>query len=64
MSKSSLGETDLAAALERVGIVLGQDEIRELVPGVVIVQSLIERVNMALPCEAEPAVMFSPGKQR
>ena len=64
MNKTSLVEMDLAVALERVGILLAPDQLPELVPGVAIVQRLIERVNMPLPGESEPAVMFSSDNQR
>jgi len=64
MNRPSLDGTDLVSALERVGIVLRPDQLHDLLPGVAIMQELIDRVNMALPFEAEPAVTFSSEKQR
>lgn len=64
MNKCSPGESDLVPALERVGIFLAPDQLQDLLPGVAIMQKLIERVKLPLPCEAEPAVTFSLDKQR
>jgi len=60
MTEPTLGEADLAAILERAGISLGPDQVRDLLPGAAIMQKLIERVNAPLPREAEPAVTFTP----
>ena len=60
MTEPALGEVDLAAILERAGISLGPDQVRDLLPGAAIMQKLIERVNAPLPREAEPAVTFTP----
>ncbi len=60
MTEPTLGEVDLAAILERAGISLGPDQVRDLLPGAAIMQRLIERVNAPLPREAEPAVTFTP----
>jgi hypothetical protein len=59
MTESTLNEVDLAVILERAGISLGLDQVRDLLPGAAIMQRLIERVNEPLPREAEPAVMFT-----
>jgi hypothetical protein len=58
MREPTLSEASLAAIFERAGIPLDPDQIRDLLPGAAIMQGLIERVNMPLPSEAEPAVMF------
>jgi hypothetical protein len=54
----SIDEAELAAILRRAGLTLTPDQIRELLPGAVIFQGLIARVNAPLPREAEPAVTF------
>jgi hypothetical protein len=62
MTESKLSEDDLAAILERAGLSLAPDQVRDLLPGALIMQGLIERVNSPLPREAEPAVLFTPEK--
>ena len=53
-------ETDLAAALTRAGLRLTTEQMQSLLPGVAIIQEMIDRVNKPLPREAEPAAMFRP----
>jgi len=53
-------QTDLAAALTRAGLRLTTEQMQALLPGLPIIQAMIDRVNKPLPCEAEPAVMFRP----
>lgn len=59
-----LNEADLVAALRRIGIALSPAQLEGLLPGVAIMQGLIEQVNMPLSFEAEAAVTFSPDRQR
>ena len=60
MTESTFNEADLAVILERAGISLGPEQVRDLLPGAAIMQRLVERVNEPLPPEVEPAVMFTP----
>jgi hypothetical protein len=64
MNNSSPAEMHLAAALARIGIKLAPDQLRDIAPGVPILQSLIKRVNTPLLFDGEPAVIFNPDKQR
>jgi hypothetical protein len=54
----TIDEAELAAILKRTGLTLTPDQVKALLPGAVIFQSLIARVNAPLPREAEPAVTF------
>ncbi|MBI2737138.1 MAG: hypothetical protein HYX38_11415 [Rhodospirillales bacterium] len=54
----SIDEAELDAILKRAGLALTQDQVRGILPGAVIFQRLIERVNAPLPREAEPALTF------
>ena len=58
MSPPSIDEAELDALLKRAGLNLTTDQVKELLPGAVIFQGLIARVNAPLPREAEPAVTF------
>ena len=53
-------EAELTAMLARAGLKLSPEQVRGLLPGAVILQTMIDRVNAGLPREAEPAVMFKP----
>jgi hypothetical protein len=64
MTEPALSEADLAAILERAGISLGPDEVRDVFPGAVLMQRLVDRVNAPLPREAEPAVTFASERGR
>jgi hypothetical protein len=64
MSQPSLDEAQLAAALERAGISLEPDRVRDLLPGAAIIQRLIDQVNLPLPREAEPSVTFTSEQQQ
>jgi hypothetical protein len=63
MTEPTPSEAELAAILERAGISLSPDQVRDLLPGAAIMQRLIERVVAPLPREAEPAMMFRPGRE-
>jgi hypothetical protein len=54
----SIDETELAAILKRAGLTLTPAQVKEILPGAVIFQGLIARVNAPLPREAEPALTF------
>ena len=54
----SIDETELAAILKRAGLTLTPAQVKEILPGAVIFQGLIARVNAPLPREAEPAITF------
>ena len=58
MSLPPIGEAELAAILKRAGLSLTADQVKGILPGAVIFQGLLERVNAPLPREAEPAVTF------
>ena len=58
MSAPPIDEAELAAILKRAGLELTPDQVRGILPGAVIFQSLLARVNAPLPREAEPAVTF------
>ena len=58
MSPPSIDEAELDALLKRAGLNLTTDQVKELLPGAVIFQGLIARVNAPLPREAEPALTF------
>jgi hypothetical protein len=54
----SIDEAELDAILKRAGLTLTPDQVKGLLPGAVIFQGLIARVNAPLPREAEPALTF------
>ena len=54
----SIDETELDAILKRAGLTLTQEQVKGILPGAVIFQGLIARVNAPLPREAEPALTF------
>ena len=54
----SIDETELAAILKRAGLTLTPAQVKDILPGAVIFQGLIARVNAPLPREAEPALTF------
>ena len=58
MSPPSIDEAELDAMLKRAGLNLTAGQVKELLPGAVIFQGLIARVNAPLPREAEPALTF------
>ena len=51
-------EATLAPILTRAGLNLTSDQVRALLPGAAIIQTMIDRVNAPLPREAELAVTF------
>lgn len=59
MSPPAIDAAELASILARNGITLPAEEVRGLLPGAVIFQSMIARVNAPLPREAEPALVFN-----
>jgi hypothetical protein len=58
VSPPAIDEAELATILKRAGLDLTADQVKELLPGAVIFQGLIARVNAPLPREAEPALTF------
>ena len=58
MSTPPIDEAQLEAILKRAGLKTTPALVKELLPGAVLVQGLIARVNAPLPREAEPAVTF------
>lgn len=54
----SIDEAQLDAILKRAGLSLTPEQVKGLLPGAVIFQGLIARVNAPLPREAEPALTF------
>ena len=53
-------EEELTAVLARNGVYLFPSQVRAILPGAAIMQSLIARVNAPLPREAEPSPTFDP----
>ncbi len=51
-------ELEMAVMLARAGITLSAEQLRALMPGAAILQTMIARVNIDLPREAEPAAFF------
>ena len=58
MSPPPIDQAELAAILKRAGLELTADQVKEILPGAVIFQGLLARVNAPLPREAEPALTF------
>ena len=58
VSSPTIDQAQLDALLKRAGLNLTADQVKELLPGAVIFQGLIARVNAPLPREAEPALTF------
>jgi hypothetical protein len=58
VSTPPIDEDQLDAILKRAGLVLTPEQVRGILPGAVIFQGLIARVNAPLPREAEPALTF------
>ena len=62
MSQPPIDEAELQRILARAGLELSLEQVRSIMPGVPIVQRMIERVRAPLPREAEPAVTFRAEK--
>ncbi|WP_421998534.1 hypothetical protein [Reyranella sp.] len=58
MSPPAIDQAELDAILKRAGVELTQEQVKGLLPGAAIFQTLIARVNAPLPREAEPALTF------
>jgi hypothetical protein len=58
VSAPSIDEAELNAMLVRAGLTLTPDQVKAILPGALIFQGLIARVNAPLPREAEPALTF------
>ena len=58
MSTSLIDEDELNGMLIRGGLILTPDQVRAILPGAVIFQRMIARMNTPLPREAEPALTF------
>ncbi len=58
VSPPTIDQAQLDTLLKRAGLNLTADQVKELLPGAVIFQGLIARVNAPLPREAEPALTF------
>ena len=54
----SIDEAELDAILKRAGLSLTPEQVKGILPGAVILQGLIARLNAPLPREAEPALTF------
>lgn len=59
MSTPDIEEAEFASILVRSGINLTPDQVRGLLPGALIFQHMIARVDAPLPREAEPALTFN-----
>ena len=59
MSTPPIDEAELKAMLVRAGLTLTPDQVRAMLPGAMIFQRMIARVNAPLPREAEPALTFT-----
>jgi hypothetical protein len=53
-----IDQAELDAILKRAGLELTPAQVKEILPGAVIFEGLIARVNAPLPREAEPALTF------
>ena len=58
VSPPTIDQAQLDTLLKRAGLNLTADQVKGLLPGAVIFQGLIARVNTPLPREAEPALTF------
>jgi hypothetical protein len=58
VSTPPIDEAELEAMLVRAGLTLTPAQVKEILPGAEIFRRMIERVNAALPREAEPALTF------
>jgi hypothetical protein len=58
MSGATIDEQELGQMLKRAGLTLTQEQVRAVMPGAEIFRRMIERVNVPLPREAEPALTF------
>lgn len=59
MSTPDIEEAELASILVRSGLNLTPDQVCGLLPGALIFQQMIARVDAPLPREAEPALTFN-----
>jgi hypothetical protein len=55
---TKIDEAELTVLLGRGGLKLTPDQVRAIMPGAVLVREMIARVNVPLPREAEPGLIF------
>jgi hypothetical protein len=53
-----IDEAELRAMLARAGLPHSPEQVKACLPGAEIVRRMLDRVNAALPREAEPALTF------
>ena len=58
VSTAKIDEAALKVLLDRAGLKLTPDQVREILPGAELFRGMIARVNAPLPREAEPALTF------
>ena len=58
VSTAKIDEAALKVLLDRAGLKLTPDQVREILPGAELFHGMIARVNAPLPREAEPALTF------
>jgi len=58
VSTAKIDEAALKVLLDRAGLKLTPDQVREILPGAELFSGMIARVNAPLPREAEPALTF------
>jgi hypothetical protein len=59
MSVPPIDEAEIKTRLARSGLPHSPEQVRAILPGAVIVQGMLARVNEPLPREAEPALTFN-----
>lgn len=64
MSTPEIDKDELARILKTSGHDLTPAQIEAIMPGAAIFRRMIERVNVPLPREAEPALTFDVGQGR
>jgi hypothetical protein len=53
-----IDEAELTVLLDHGGLKLTPDQVRAILPGAELVREMIARINVPLPREAEPALIF------
>jgi hypothetical protein len=59
VSAPLIDEAELNGMLVRAGLALTPDQVKAILPGALIFQRMLARVNAPLPREAEPALTFT-----
>jgi len=60
---TTIDQAELDAILKRAGLTLTPEQVKEILPGAVIFQAMLARINEPLPREAEPALTFDVERQ-